>query len=252
MADDRQAFEEECRANVARMSEDGSLRELTKDWLERASEHRYSYNFRWLGLPIIQLPQDMVAMQEIIWRVRPELVIETGVARGGSTIFYASMLELLGGEGRVMAIDVDIRPHNREAVEQHPLFHRVELIEGSSVDPEVTGRAAEAAQAAERVLVALDSNHTHEHVLGELRAYGPLVTEGSYLVVFDTIIEQMPEEALVDAPWSHGDNAATAVREYLSEEPRFEVDDEIDSRVLFSYAPGGYLRCTSGRPGDGR
>jgi cephalosporin hydroxylase len=252
MPDDRETFERECRANVAQMSRDTRLRELTSDWLQAASEHRYSYNFRWLGLPIIQLPQDILAMQELIWRVRPDLVIETGIARGGSTIFYASMLELIGGEGRVLAIDVDIRPHNRKALEEHPLFHRVELVEGSSVDAEVTQEAERAAHAAERVLVVLDSNHTHEHVLAELRGYGPLVTKDSYLVVFDTIIEQMPEEALAGEPWSHGDNADTAVRQYLSEQDRFEVDSDIDARLLLSYAPGGYLRCTAGRPHDGR
>ena len=150
MPDDREAFELESRANAKRMNRDASLRELTSDWIHAASRHRYSYNFRWLGLPIIQLPQDILAIQELIWRVRPDLVIETGIARGGSTIFYASMLELLGGPGRVVAIDVDIRSHNRQALQQHPLFHRVELIEGSSTDEEAVERAEQAAHAAER------------------------------------------------------------------------------------------------------
>lgn len=252
MPDDREEFERESRANAARMIEDARLREVTSDWIHATHEHRYSYNFRWLGLPIIQLPQDILAIQELIWRVRPDLVIETGIARGGSTIFYASMLELIGGPGRVLAIDVDIRPHNRTALEEHPLFHRVELIEGSSVDPKVAEHVEQEAHSAERVMVALDSNHTHEHVLGELRRYGPLVTEGSYLMVFDTIIEQMADEVFPDKPWGRGDNPATAITQYLSEDQRFEVDSEVDAALLLSYAPGGYLRSTSGRPHDGR
>jgi cephalosporin hydroxylase len=252
MTDDRETFQLECRANAARMSQDTTLLELSQGWIEATSEHKYSYNFRWLGLPIIQLPQDVLMLQELIWGVRPDLIIETGVARGGGTIFYASMLELIGGTGRVMAIDVDIRPHNRSALEEHPLFHRIELVEGSSVDAEVTDRAAHAAQAAERVMVVLDSNHTHEHVLAELRGYGPLVTRDSYLVVFDTVIEKLPEETFRDQPWGRGDNAATAVRQYLSEQDRFEVDSEIDARLLISHAPGGYLRCVAGRSQDGR
>lgn len=252
MTDDREEFERECRSNAARMGEDAALRELSKSWIQAAAEHRYSYNFRWLGLPIIQLPQDVLMLQELIWRGRPDLIIETGVARGGSTVFYASMLELMGGPGRVMGIDVDIRPHNRSALEEHPLFHRIELVEGSSVDPEVTGRATEAAHAAERVMVVLDSNHTHEHVLEELRHYGPLVTRDCYLVVFDTIIEELPEESLRDQPWGRGDNAATAVRQYLSEQHRFEVDSSIDDRLLISHAPGGYLTCVAPRPHDDR
>jgi cephalosporin hydroxylase len=252
LPDDREAFEEESRANVARMGEDAPLRELSDEWIRATSEHDYSYNFRWLGLPIIQLPQDIVAVQELIWRVRPDLVIETGIARGGSTIFYASMLELLGGQGRVVAIDVDIRPHNRGAMEEHPLFHRIELIEGSSIDPAVTERVREQAHSAERVMVALDSNHTREHVLAELREYGPLVTRDSYLMVFDTVIEQLPEDAFPDKPWSRGNNPATAVEDYLSEDDRFEVDASVDARLLLSYAPGGYLKSTSGRPHDGR
>jgi cephalosporin hydroxylase len=252
MTDDREEFERECRTNAARMGGDAVLRELSKSWIQGTAEHRYSYNFRWLGLPIIQLPQDVLMLQELIWSGGPDLIIETGVARGGSTVFYASMLELIGGRGRVMGIDVDIRPHNRSALEEHPLFHRIELIEGSSVDPEVTHRAKDAAHAAERVMVVLDSNHTHDHVLAELRHYGPLVTRDSYLVVFDTIIEELPEESLRDQPWGRGNNAATAVRQYLSEQQRFEVDSSIDARLLISHAPGGYLRCVGGRPHDDR
>lgn len=252
MADDRAAFEEECRTNAARMGADAELRALTQRWIDRASEHQYTYNFRWLGLPIIQYPQDVLALQELVWSVRPNLIVETGVARGGSAIFYASMLELLGGDGMVLGIDIDIRAHNRDAIESHPLAGRVRLLEGSSTADDVVANVVETASKQERVMVVLDSNHTHDHVLEELRAYGPLVTDGSYLVVLDTIIEDMPAEAFPDRPWSRGANPRTAVDEYLTEDTRFEVDSALHDRLLISVAPGGYLRACGPRPLDGR
>lgn len=243
MLDDRDAFEAQCRDSAARMGADEDVRSRSQGWLEAVSQHRYSYNFRWLGLPIIQFPQDIVALQELTWAVKPDLVVETGVARGGSAILYASILELIGGPGRVIAIDIDIRAHNRRAIEEHPLAGRVELLEGSSVDPAIVDRVAAEARTAERVMVVLDSNHTEDHVLSELRAYGPLVTPGSYLVVLDTVIERMPANAFPDRPWGPGDNPMTAVARYLEETDRFETDRAIDDRLLVSVAPGGYLRC---------
>jgi cephalosporin hydroxylase len=252
MADDREAFEQECRERAAVMAADTALRDQTTAWINAASAHRYTYNFRWLGAPIIQFPQDIVALQEIIWNVRPELIVETGIARGGSVLFYASMLELLGGDGRVVGVDIDIRDHNRDTIESHPLSRRVELIEGSSTAPEIVDRVAAAAAAAGSVMVVLDSNHTHEHVLRELRAYAPVVTSGSYLVVLDTIVEEMPDDAFPDRPWGRGDNPMTALDTYLNEDSRFEVDTDLDNRLLISVAPRGYLRAKSGRPSDGR
>ncbi|MBI1380505.1 MAG: cephalosporin hydroxylase [Planctomycetaceae bacterium] len=223
----------------------------------RASECGYSYHFDALGLPIIQFPQDVVAMQELLWRVRPDLVIETGVARGGSVVMHAAQLALLEyadavADGqlldpsrprrRVLGIDVEIRAHNRAAIETHPMSARIELLEGSSVALDVVEHARTRAGSADRILVCLDSNHTHAHVRAELEAYAPLVTPGSYLVVFDTIVEQLPKSLYPDRPWGPGDNPATAVAEFLREHPEFEVDQTIDNKLQLSVAPGGYLR----------
>ncbi len=229
------------------------MADLSNRWLGKAQELGYSYNFDWLGLPIIQYPQDIVAMQEIMWRVRPDVVVETGVARGGSLIFYASMLELLetctGAKGgRVIGIDIDIRQPNRDAIEAHPLSHRIDLIQGSSVDPAIVGQvAAKVApenDAAKRVLVCLDSNHTHDHVLDELRAYAPMTSPGSYCVVFDTLVEHLPDAAIGDRPWGRGNNPLTAVQAYLQETDSFETDTGIDDRLQISVAREGYLRRT--------
>lgn len=201
---------------------------------------KYSYNFSWLGRPIIQYPQDMVAMQEIIWVVRPDLIIETGIAHGGSLIFYASILELIG-YGKVLGIDVEIRPHNREAIEAHPLFKRIELLEGSSIAPEIVEQARKQADG-KRVLVVLDSNHTHEHVLAELEAYAPLVAVGSYCVVMDTVVEDLPADVFPDRPWGPGNNPKTAVWEWLKTHPEFEIDKDIEYKLLITVAPDGYLK----------
>ncbi len=235
-------FERRNREMIERLGADPELRELTRKWFLRASQLEYSYHFRWMGRPVIQFPQDLVAAQEILWRVKPDLVIETGVAHGGSLIFYASILELIG-KGKVVGIDIEIRPHNREAIEAHPMFRRIELIEGSSTDAAVFARVRELAAGQQTVLVALDSNHTHDHVLAELRLYSQLVTPGSYLIAFDTIVEEMPPEFSANRPWKPGDSPATAVRQFLGETDRFVVDEEMDRKLLITVAPGGYLRC---------
>jgi cephalosporin hydroxylase len=182
-------------------------------------------------------------MQELIWESKPDLIIETGIARGGSLVFYASMLQLLGGQGRVIGVDIDIRPHNRVAIEGHPMAGRIEMVEGSSVAPDVVEQVTRAAAGRENVLVVLDSHHTHDHVLRELEAYSPLVKPGGYLVVFDTVIEDMPAGSFPDRPWDKGNNPGTAVRAFLTRNDRFEVDRSIDDKLLVSVAPGGYLRC---------
>lgn len=228
---------------VARMGADLPLRELSRRWFDRSCEYRYSYNFRWMGRPIIQYPQDMIAMQEIIWSVQPDLIIETGVAHGGSLVYYASLLHLLGGPGRVVGVDIEIRPHNRTAIEAHPMASRITLIEGSSVAPQVVSSVQGIAAGARTVLVVLDSNHSHAHVLQELLAYSPLVRRGSYVVVFDTVVEDMDPELVKGKPWSRGDNAKTAVREFLQSNPRFEVDHALENQLLLTVAPEGYLRC---------
>jgi cephalosporin hydroxylase len=236
-------FESEKQENIRKLGESHDLRELSMQWVAQVSRHKYSYHFTWLGRPVIQFPQDLLAMQEIIWRVRPSLIVETGVARGGSLIFYASLLELIGGDGQVVGIDVDIREPNRREIEKHPMSGRITLLEGSSVDREVVETVSALAKDRRPILVVLDSNHTHEHVLGELESYSPLVTRGSYLVVFDTVIEEMPEDFFPDRPWGKGNNPKTAVQEFLRTTDRFVIDEEYDSKLLITVAPGGYLRC---------
>lgn len=236
-------FEKRNRKYVRKMVADGSLQNLTRRWFEKTSKYEYSYHFTWLGRPIIQFPQDIIAMQEIIWRVKPNLIIETGIAHGGSLIFYASMLELLGGDGQVLGIDIDIREHNRVEIEKHPMFKRITMIQVSSVDESAVQQVYDFAKDKKQVLVALDSNHTHEHVLRELQLYSPLVTKGSYLVVFDTGIEDAPDDLFPDRPWGKGNNPKTAVWEFLKTNERFEIDKEIENKLLITVAPDGYLKC---------
>ncbi|MEK6208821.1 MAG: cephalosporin hydroxylase family protein [Pseudomonadota bacterium] len=238
-------------------------------FIDATLAEKYSYGFSWLSRPIIQYPQDVVAMQEVIWSVKPDLIIETGIAHGGSLIFSASMLALLDycdamsrGQSldprkprrRVLGIDIDIRSHNRAAIEAHPLANRIEMFQGSSIAPEVVAWVHEKARGYEVILVCLDSNHTHEHVLLELEAYAPLVSAGSYCVVFDTIIDDLPDGTFVDRPWGRGNNPKTAVQEYLcrlKEEGRlaadgqalnFKIDKMIESKLLITVAPDGYLK----------
>jgi cephalosporin hydroxylase len=236
------SFERDKLDNIRRSGLDTSLRALSTQWVVETAPYRYVYNFTWLGRPIIQFPQDILALQEIIWQVRPDLIVETGVAHGGSLILYASLLELIG-HGQVAGIDIDIRAHNRAEIEKHPMFKRITLIEGSSADESISRRVRNLAREKSRVLVVLDSNHTCEHVLRELRLYAPLVTRGSYLVVFDTVIEDMPEGSFPDRPWGKGNNPSTAVREFMGSTDRFVVDKELDGKLLITAAPGGYLKC---------
>jgi cephalosporin hydroxylase len=242
--DDSKQFLSEVEASIELRGKDAELRAASMDWLKKSGKHKYVYSFQWLGRPIIQIPQDIVMMQELIWEIKPDLIIETGIARGGSIVFYASMLELIGGGGKVMGIDIDIREHNRKEIEKHPMFRNMHLIEGSSVSTDTLRLVDDyiKANGCEKVLVALDSNHTHSHVLEELRLYSPYVKKGSYIVVFDTAIEDIPE-ASTDRPWGKGNNPKTAVWEFLRENDRFEIDEKIDAKLLVSAAPSGYLRC---------
>lgn len=236
-------FFAEVSANVQGLRDDLDLQALSRDWIRETQRFKYSYNFTWMGRPIIQFPQDMMAMQELVWAIKPDLIIETGIAHGGSLIYYASLLELLGGEGLVLGVDIDIRPHNREAIDAHPMVKRIQMIQGSSIAPEVIAKVREIAQGRNRILVVLDSNHTHDHVLRELELYSPLVSKGSYLVVFDTVVEDMPADFFPDRPWGKGNNPKTAVREFLRGTDRFEVDRDLESKLLITVAPEGYLRC---------
>lgn len=250
-------FEQSVKSNIASLRRDTQLSTQSMEWMLKTLPHHYSYNFRWLGRPVIQVPQDMVAVQELIWQIKPDLVIETGIAHGGSLILSASMLALLdycdaveagtvldpkATRRRVLGIDIDIRAHNRAAIEAHPMAHRIDMIEGSSIAAEVIAQVHAIAARHQRVLVFLDSNHTHDHVLAELEAYAPLVSPGSYCVVFDTVIEDLPAGLYPDRPWDVGNNPKTAVQAYLSTHPDFEVDADMDAKLLITVAPGGYLR----------
>lgn len=233
-------FKTECKERIAEYGDNQELKDAAKQFNIVSNREKYSYNFSWMGRPIIQYPQDMIAMQELIWDIQPDLIIETGVAHGGSLIYYASLMELIG-KGEIVGIDIDIRKHNREAIESHPMFKRITLLEGSSLSEEIVKQVAAIAKDKKTIMVSLDSNHTHEHVLEELKLYAPYTTVGSYCVVFDTIVEDMPE-AMYDRPWDVGNNPKTAVWEYLKENDSFEINKQIDNKLLISVAPDGYLK----------
>lgn len=224
------------------MASDRELLYWARQLFNRACEYNYSYNFNWLGRPMIQFPQDMVALQEIIWSVKPDLIVETGIAHGGSLIFSASLLELIGGEGEVLGIDIDIREHNRIAIEKHSMAKRIKMIQGSSISDETAKKVFDIAENKKRVLVILDSNHTHEHVAKELELYSSLVTKESYLIVFDTVVEDMPDNVFPNRPWGRGNNPKTAVWEFLKGDDRFEIDKQIENKLLITAAPDGYLK----------
>lgn len=237
-----QRFKEEVQANILGLSKDQDVQALSRIWIREITRHKYAYNFSWMGRPIIQFPQDMVAMQEIIWNCKPDLIIETGIAHGGSLVYYASLLEMMQLDGYVLGIDIDIRDHNYAAIDNHPMRKRIEMIQGSSVSPSTVDQVSKHVEGKKNVMVILDSNHTHEHVLGELRYYAPFVSPNNYLVVFDTLLEDMPDDLVRDRPWSKGNNPKTAVHEWLKSHPEFEIDKDIDSKLLISVAPDGYLK----------
>ena len=240
------SFKKEVEERVAVIALNNDLKSSAHEFMRASVEPKYSYNFTWLGRPIIQYPQDMVAMQELIWEVKPDLIIETGIAHGGSLIFYASILELVaictGNEGEVIGVDIDIRSHNRKAIEEHPMFKRISMIQGSSIDSNIVAKVIEKAKDKKRILVCLDSNHTHAHALAELEAYAQLTSVGSYCVVFDTLIEDMDDGAYPERPWGPGDNPKTAVWEYLKNHSEFEIDASIHQKLLITVAPDGYLK----------
>ena len=235
-------YQRRTRPNIKKMAENKTLKKLTKAWFIESARNKYSYHFTWLGRPVIQYPQDILAIQELIWNVKPDLIVETGIAHGGSLILSASILQMIGGEGKVIGIDVDIREHNRVAIEEHALYHRLELLEGSSIDPDII-EAVKKRAAGKKVMVFLDSNHTESHVSKELALYSPIVSKASYLVVFDTIIEDMPDDFFHDRPWGIGNNPNTAVLKFLEKNNRFEIDKEMENKLLITVAPNGYLKC---------
>jgi len=236
-----EAYKEECKQRIALQGKNEKLLKVSNQFTEETIRAGYSYNFTWMGRPIIQYPQDMIAMQEIIWDVKPDLIIETGIAHGGSIIYYASILELIG-KGEVLGIDIDIREHNRAEIEKHPMSKRISMIQGSAISEDIIEQIKPYTAGKKTVMVCLDSNHTHAHVLRELELYSPFVTVGSYLVAFDTIVEDLPADLYADRPWSVGDNPKTAVHEFLSTNDDFVINNEIDNKLLVSVAPSGYLK----------
>lgn len=257
MSDPTQQFAQERRQQIASYPKDEGFTAQSQAWLEASMRRRYVYNYDWLGRPIIQYPQDMVAIQELVWSTRPDLIIETGIAHGGSLVLSASLLTMLdycdavqagtaldpkASKRKVLGLDIDIRSHNREAIESHPLAHKIDMIQGSSISPETIAKVHAYARGYQRVMVCLDSNHTHEHVLAELRAYAPLTTPGCYCVVFDTFVEDMPVDLFPDRPWAPGDNPKTAVHAYLKEQSVFEIDVAIPNKLQVTVAPDGFLK----------
>lgn len=239
------AFVQETADRIQKNGTNTALQNAARSFNTESNKAQYSYNFRWMGRPIIQYPQDILAMQELIWEIKPDLIIETGIAHGGSLIFYASILELVG-KGEVLGIDIDIREHNRKEIENHPMYKRITMLQGSSIAPDTVEKVKAFAKDKQVVMVVLDSNHTHEHVLEELKAYAPLVSLNSYVVVFDTIVEHLPEDYLPGhkRPWGVGDNPLTAVKEYLALNDNFQIDQSINNKLLISVAPDGYLKRT--------
>ena len=252
-----QQFSAERAERLADYAQDTAFQDLSRQWLQTSMDKKYVYNYDWLGRPIIQYPQDMVAIQELVWTVRPDLIIETGIAHGGSLILSASLLAMLDmcdaiesgstidprqSARKVIGIDIDIREHNRAAIQAHPMASRIQMVQGSSIAPEVVAQVHAAAQGYKKVMVFLDSMHTHDHVLGELDAYAPLVSPGSYCVVFDTFVEDMPPQFFADRPWDVGNNPKTAIRQWLASHPDFAVDRSMESRLMITVAPEGFLK----------
>jgi len=235
-------FEKRNKKFIQIMSKDTNLKKLSRAWFDNSFKHEYSYHFTWLGCPIIQLPQDIVALQEIIWKVKPDLIIETGIAHGGSIIFSASLLELIG-KGEILGIDIDIRKHNKIEIEKHPMFKRIMMLEGSSIDTNISKKVYEIAKGKKKIMLLLDSNHTHNHVLKELELYSPLISKGSYIIVFDTMIEYMPKGFFKNRPWNKGNNPKTAVQDFLKKNNRFKIDKTFEQKLLITSSPGGYLKC---------
>ena len=252
-------FNDEITVRISEISKNKELCDAGKDFMLFSTVPKYSYNFLWQNRPIIQYPQDIIAMQELIWQVKPDLIIETGIAHGGSLVFSASMLALLDmsdaiisgdminpkdSKRKVLGVDIDIRKHNREAIEKHSMSSRIQMIEGSSISRNIIDQVKNIAKNYNRILICLDSNHTHDHVLAELEAYAPLTSIDSYCIVFDTIVEDLAKEMFPNRPWGPGDNPKTAVREYLKTHPEFEIDNSIQNKLLITVAPDGYLKRT--------
>jgi cephalosporin hydroxylase len=237
-------FKDEVEEGILAQGTNEHLKETAAAFMDASIRSRYSYHFSWLGRPIIQYPQDIIATQEIIYQLQPDLIIETGIAHGGSLILNASICELIG-KGEVLGIDIDIREHNKAEILNHRMSKRISMIQGSSIDEAIVQQVAEKVKGKEKVLLILDSNHTHDHVLNEMKLYSPFVTKGSYMLVFDTIVQDLPDEVNNDRSWGVGNNPKTAVWEFLKTNKDFVIDEAIDNKLLISVAPSGYLKRIS-------
>jgi cephalosporin hydroxylase len=240
MTNQVEQFKQERKDRIENYGSNQELKDAAHKFNVVSNRDLYPYNFSWMGRPIIQFPQDMIAMQELIWEIKPDLIIETGIAHGGSLIYYASIMELIG-KGEILGIDIDIREHNKKEIESHPMYKRISMIQGSSIDQNIIEQVKEKAKGKKTIMVSLDSNHTHDHVLEELKLYSPFVTVDSYCIVYDTIIEDMPAK-MYDRPWDVGNNPKTAVWEFLKTNSDFEIDKSIDNKLMISVAPDGYLK----------
>lgn len=238
----REDLERAKRSDAAAQKQDTNLHNLARDFIIQSDKHNYAYQWTWLGLPILQMPQDVLAIQEIVWKLKPDVIIETGIAWGGSIVFYASLLELIG-KGRVIGIDLNLMEHVSKQIMDYKCSHRINLLKGSSTDPDLVKQVKDQIKPGDTVMVLLDSNHTHEHVLAELRAYGPAVTPGQYLIVSDTYVEDIPVQTHRPRPWGPGANPKTAAQAYLQETDRFSIDEELESKLLLTFMPSGFLRC---------
>jgi cephalosporin hydroxylase len=231
--------------SISELSRSQDLQDMGVKLMRDSAPHRYAYNFDWLGIPAIQLPTDLIAMQEIIWAYKPEVIIETGVAHGGSLVFYASMLSLLGNNGFVVGVDIEIRKHNRDVLESHPMYDKIKLVEGSSTSPDTLAKI-QALVGNRRALVILDSDHSRDHVLQELYAYEQFVAVGGYIVVMDTTLEDQPDNFIVNRPWDKLNNPKTAVREFLnSRAGHWLADRKIDGKLLMTVCREGFLQKIS-------
>lgn len=241
----KEEFLELNKESANKMYSNTKLQNKAIDVLISADKYRWIHQSKWFGEPLLNLPQDMFAIQDIIWRTRPKYIIEVGVAWGGSLLFESCLLEILGG-GKVIGIDIFIPEDLRQRLKSHNrISERIELIEGASTDSITLSKVKKILEDSKEVLVILDSYHTHDHVLKELQEYSKFVGKGNYLVCGDTIVEKIPEQEHRPRPWGPGNNPATAVSEFLSQNDRFSVDWEIDKRLLFSCHPGGYLFANS-------
>ncbi|MGM4912694.1 cephalosporin hydroxylase family protein [Rhizobium sp. 768_B6_N1_8] len=244
--DDRLEFEAHKREMSLALGKDEEAFQHSLNTLVALDKYDYAYLWSWMGVPIIQMPADVIATQEVIWNTKPDVIIETGVARGGSMIFMASLLKVIG-KGKVIGVDIDIRAHNRDSIEKHPLSPLITLIEGPSTTAETLARVKAEIPAGASVMVVLDSDHSRDHVLDELRCYGPLVTEGQYIVVADTLLGYGKDTALTpnrrSKIWHPGDEPYTALNMYLEETDRFETDEALNGKLVLSSSPGGYLKC---------